>query len=146
MISGLTATSTVTNVFAEHPPSSRACLELRFYHLRNDFERDRLDGFLESTYLPATRRLGFGPVGFFNVIVGPDMPCLVTLTSYPSLAAMETAIDSLSQDETWKRAVEEVETVEWSKTAASGDFENISAAECPAIVSCAVEIPIATLH
>ena len=107
MFSGLAAGAMSSRALAMPPNSSRAWFELRFFHLRNDFERPRLDALLKDAYLPAVSRLGLGPVGFFNVSVGPNMPTLVGLTSYPSLAAMETAQDKLAADSAWNKALEE---------------------------------------
>jgi hypothetical protein len=86
---------------------SRAWFELRFYHLRNDLERLRLDAFLKEAYLSVSKRVGNGPVGFFDVSVGPEQPLLIVLTSYPSLAAMETALDKIAKDDSWNKALDQ---------------------------------------
>ena len=39
--------------------------------------------------LPLMLKSGFGPTGFFNVEVGPHIPAVYVLVSYPSLAKME---------------------------------------------------------
>jgi NIPSNAP len=107
VLSGLTASAMSSGSLAVPPSSPRAWFELRFFHLRNDFERPRLDALLKDVYLPAASRLGIGPVGFFNVSVGPSMPMLIGLSSYPSLAAMETTVDRLAADSAWSKALEE---------------------------------------
>jgi hypothetical protein len=107
VLSGLAAGTMSSGAVAIPPARPRSWFELRFFHLRNDFERLRLDALLKDVYLPASSRLGFGPVGFFNVSVGPSMPMLVGLTAYPSLAAMETALDQLASDSAWNKAMEE---------------------------------------
>src|SRR5262245_41091875 len=107
VLSGLAASAMSSGSLAGPPNGPRAWFELRFFHLRNDFERPRLDALLKDVYLPSSSRLGFGPVGFFNVSVGPSMPMLIGLTSYPSLAAMETALDQLATDSAWSKALEE---------------------------------------
>lgn len=107
VLSGLAATATGVAALAQSPQASRAWFELRFFHLRNDFERPRLDAFLKDVYLPASKRLGFGPLGFFTVSIGPDMPTLVSLTSYPSLAAMEKIMDQMASDPEWNKAIED---------------------------------------
>jgi len=107
VLSGLAATAMPTGALAVPPNAPRAWFELRFFHLRNDFERSRLDSLLKDVYLPASSRLGLGPLGFFNVSVGPNMPMLVALTSYASLAAMEVALDQLATDSAWSKAMEE---------------------------------------
>jgi hypothetical protein len=106
MLAGLAAT-TGGNVLAQVQKTARSWIELRFFHLRNDFERPRLDAILKDVYLPAGSRLGFGPVGFFNVTVGPSMPTLVSLTAYDSLASMEKVSDQLAADEAWNRALDD---------------------------------------
>jgi len=107
VLSGLAASAMSPGGLGMPPGGPRAWFELRFFHLRNDFDRSRLDTLLKDIYLPASGRLGFGPVGFFNVSVGPDMPTLVGLTSYPSLAALEAAQDGLAADSAWNKAIEE---------------------------------------
>ncbi|MCI0419961.1 MAG: NIPSNAP family protein [Acidobacteria bacterium] len=107
MLSGLAASAIASGTLATPPNNSRAWFELRFFHLRNDFERPRLDVLLKDVYLPASSRLGFGPVGFFNVSVGSNMPMLIALTSYASLGAMERALDQLAGDAAWNKAMEE---------------------------------------
>jgi hypothetical protein len=107
VLSGLAAGAMSPMALALPTNSPRAWFELRFFHLRNDFERSRVDTLLKNVYLPASSRLGFGPVGFFNVSVGPNMPMLIGLTSYPSLAAMEIALDQLAADTAWSKALEE---------------------------------------
>lgn len=107
VLSSLAASAMSSGALAIPPNGPRAWFELRFFHLRNDFERQRLDALLKDVYLPASNRLGFGPVGFFNVSVGPNMPMLVALTSYPSLAAMEAVLDQLAADSAWTKAMEE---------------------------------------
>jgi hypothetical protein len=107
ILSGLVGGALSVRARPQAVPARRAWFELRFFHLRNDFERVRLDLILKDVYLPASVRLGFGPLGFFNVTVGPDMPTLVSLTSYASLAAMEKALDGLAADATWNKALDE---------------------------------------
>jgi len=107
VLSGLAASAMPSGTLAAPPNTPRAWFELRFFHLRNDFERPRLDALLKDVYLPASSRLGFGPVGFFNVSVGPSMPMLIGLTSYASLAAMEAALDQMAADTAWNKALEE---------------------------------------
>jgi len=107
VLSGLAAGAMAPRSLALPLNSPRGWFELRFFHLRNDFDRPRLDAFLKDVYLPASSRLGFGPVGFFNVAVGPNMPMLVGLTSYASAVAMETAQDQLAADSVWNKALEE---------------------------------------
>lgn len=83
-------------------------LELRTIRLRNTIEnqRTRLTEFLERAALPAFTRGGIGPVGFFNVALGPATPSVLALVSYPSLAAMEQQRAKLDADREYQKAVE----------------------------------------
>src|SRR3990172_6203561 len=91
--------------------NSRAWYELRFYHLRNDLERKPLDDLLKETYLPLCKKAGITLAGFFNVTIGENMPTLVSLVSYPSLATMDSLADLSSNDPNWKKALEEFSQV-----------------------------------
>lgn len=90
----------------------RAWFELRFYHLRNDLNRLRLEKFLSKEYLVALRRMGRSPVGVFNVSVGSEMPMLVTLSSYPSLGQMEIDFEERSRNADWNKALAELDQPE----------------------------------
>ena len=83
---------------AAAPPKS--VLELRFVRLRNnsDNQRARLTDFLKNSVLPAAARVGAGPVGFFSGAIGLEGPVIVTLMSFPSLAAYEQAGLKLAGD------------------------------------------------
>ncbi len=83
--------------------------ELRFYKVRNDQtkQRERLIEFLKNEHLPMTRRLGVGPVGYFQVHLGPDMPRIVTLTAYGSDAEIGAKQRAMMEDEKWMKALEE---------------------------------------
>ncbi len=85
---------------AERKP---AIFELRYYRLRNGAQIERTNEFLSKTYLPAIQRAGAGPVGFFAGMVAPQMPFAVSLTSYPSLAAMETTLAKLTADSQYQK-------------------------------------------
>ncbi|MEW5976620.1 MAG: NIPSNAP family protein [Acidobacteriota bacterium] len=88
----------------------RSWIELRFYRTRNDLERNRLDVFLKDGYLPAAQRAGVGPLGFFNVVVGPGMPTVLSVTAFRSLADMESAGAKMAGDAPWNKALDEFDS------------------------------------
>jgi hypothetical protein len=94
---------------AAETESSNQYYELRFLQLRNSKANQprRLTDLLEKHHLPMTKRLGIGPVGYFQVYLGPDSPKFVTLTSYNSLADLEKKRAAMRADEAWSKAVEE---------------------------------------
>ena len=65
--------------------------------------------YLRRGLLPASERAGIRPVGCFNAVFAPDSPFILTLASYPSLAALETAREKLAADKAKKDTVEEEE-------------------------------------
>ena len=50
----------------------------------------RTSEFLRSA-VPAIRRAGIGPLGFFAPVIAEESPFILALATFPSLAAMETA-------------------------------------------------------
>jgi hypothetical protein len=84
--------------------------ELRTYRLRTNSsgQANRLSAFWEEHHLPMTKRLGIGPVGYFQVYLGPEMPKMVQLTAFESLAAMETKMAAMAADKAWNKAVKDL--------------------------------------
>jgi len=87
--------------------SQRAIIELRYYRMRNGRQVERTTNYLQRGLLPATVRAGIHPVGCFSVVIAPDSPFILTLASYPSLAAFETAREKLSADKEFLAAADE---------------------------------------
>lgn len=85
-----------------------AIIELRRIQLRNspDNQRQRVTEFLDKHALPAYQKAGAGPAGFFVSSIAPDGPFLLTLVSYPSLAAMEQTRDRIAADAVYQKALE----------------------------------------
>jgi len=59
--------------------------------------------------MPICQKCGFGPMGFFNTEVGPNIPTTLIIFSYPSLTGMEARWGKLSADSDYAAAIEEVE-------------------------------------
>jgi hypothetical protein len=66
-------------------------------------------GWLEKRALPLFQKHHLGPTGFFTVDVGPSIPTVLGLFSYPSLAEMEARWGNLDSDPDYAAAVAEVE-------------------------------------
>jgi hypothetical protein len=82
--------------------------ELRSYQLRfsKSNQPERLAEFLEKHHLPMTKRVGIEAVGYFQIHLGPDMPRIVTVTAYGSLADLEAKRAARKGDETWSKAAQ----------------------------------------
>ncbi len=81
--------------------------EIRTIHQRNtsDNQRSRLTDFLQHAAVPAFGRAGIAPCAYFAGSIGEETPFIVTIASYPSLAAMEQQRAKLSADAEYKKAL-----------------------------------------
>ncbi|HEV1284663.1 MAG TPA: NIPSNAP family protein [Bryobacteraceae bacterium] len=86
------------------PPS---IYEIRTIHLRNtpDNQRSRLTDFLQRAAVPAFARAGIAPCAYFGSMIAEETPFVMTIASYPSLAAMEQQRAKLSADADYKKAL-----------------------------------------
>jgi len=86
-----------------------AYFELRYYRMRTSTTNQvrRTQDFLGKGYLPAARRAGIHPVGFFNAVIAPGSPFILSVSSCPSLAAIETAREKLAADSEYQKALAE---------------------------------------
>ena len=81
--------------------------EIRTIHLRNtlDNQRSRLTDFLQHAAAPAFARAGIAPCAWFATMIAEETPSILTIASYPSLAAMEEQRAKLSADAEYKKAL-----------------------------------------
>src|ERR1700676_157931 len=91
------------SVPAAGAPVKNAIYELRYFRMRNGAQIQRTSDFLAKFYLPAAQRLGIGPMGLFNALIGEQSPFVLALTSYGSLAAMETAMEKMAADKEFQK-------------------------------------------
>src|SRR4051794_6030142 len=87
--------------------SKNAVYELRYFRLRNGTQIQRTSDFFSKHYMPAAARAGIGPLGFFNALIAEQSPFLLALSSYPGIAAMETAIDKMASDKEFQKGYSE---------------------------------------
>ncbi len=85
----------------------RAFFELRYYRMRNGPQVERTTRYLQRGWLPAASRAGAGPVGLFNAVIGPQSPFILSVASYASLAALESANEKLQADKEYQTAFDE---------------------------------------
>jgi hypothetical protein len=84
-----------------------AIFELRYFHLRNGAQIQRTSDFISKHYIPGAQRAGIGPLGFFNAMIAQQSPFLLAVTSYPSLAAMEIAVEKMAADASFQKGLDE---------------------------------------
>jgi hypothetical protein len=87
---------------ADKPPHE--FYELRLYHLRRGSKQKLFDDFYREAALPAMNRIGLGPIGVFNVVVGPDSPTVYVLVPHKSLESFATAPTRLRADTDYQKA------------------------------------------
>ena len=78
--------------------------ELRLYHLRRGAKPKLVNDFFRDVALPAMNRNGIAPVGFFDVMIGPDNPTLYMLTPHKSLESFATASARVTMDAEYQKA------------------------------------------
>lgn len=82
----------------------REYYELRRALLRRGPQTKLLDDYLREAFLPAAKRLGIGPVGVFNTVIGPDSPAVYVLIVHPSLESVASLTARLVQDAEYLKA------------------------------------------
>ncbi len=95
------ALAAMTNVQTDVKPEY---YELRLYHLRRGAKQKMADDFFGKVALPAMKRAGVGPVGFFNVMIGPDSPTLYMLITHKSMESFATAAARVAADAEYRKA------------------------------------------
>jgi hypothetical protein len=86
-------------------PAKKAIVELRYMRMRNAAvnQMQRTSDFLKNTAVPALKRAGAGPLGFFAPVIGEESPFILALATFPSLAAMESTREKENADEDYIR-------------------------------------------
>jgi hypothetical protein len=108
LTSSLAATAvalTPVDSHAQAPAAkAREYYELRKYHLQNGPQSKLLQGYLADALIPALNRLGFSPIGAFNLSIGPETPVLYLLIPSTTLESLVTAELQLVKDEEFMKA------------------------------------------
>jgi hypothetical protein len=85
--------------------------ELRYFRLRNGAQLERTNGFLNKHFLPAVKRAGAGPVGFFAAVIAQQSPFVLAVTSYKSLDDFGAVVDKMNSDEAFGKASDEYNSI-----------------------------------
>lgn len=78
--------------------------ELRLYHLRRGPKVKLVNDFFREVALPAMNRNGLNPIGFFDVMIGPDNPTLYVLIPHKSMESFATASAQVTADSEYQKA------------------------------------------
>lgn len=83
--------------------------EFYYIYMQSGSQTQRMAKWLETGLWPICKKHGFGPIGFFNVDVGPHLPTALIIFSYPSLTDMEGLWGKLNSDPDYAAAVADLE-------------------------------------
>ena len=83
--------------------------EMFFLRLQMGDQVSRMLAWIENRAMPLFEKHGLGPMGFFNMNVGPFIPAVMGIMTYPSLTEMEAAWGKLHADPELRAAVAELE-------------------------------------
>jgi hypothetical protein len=84
---------------------------LTYFYMRNGSQVQRTTEYLSSVFLPAARRAGAGPVGFFSPVIGDRSPFILSLVTYPSFASIETIHSAFAQDKEFQKGWDAYNTI-----------------------------------
>lgn len=95
-----------TQLRAADPPKENKDMpefyEIRTMRLRRGPMTARVDTYLKEAFIPAARRAGTGPIGTFNVSIGPGNPSVHVLIPHPTFESFLTLPEKLSADADYK--------------------------------------------
>src|SRR6476646_2113200 len=101
-IAASSAAGMYTAAAAENSPKN-SIYTLFYFYMRNGPQVERTTAYLRDTYLPAARRNGMGPVGFFSPVFGERAPYILSLASYPGFAAIEATHAKFGEDKDYQK-------------------------------------------
>ena len=82
----------------------REFYQLRRYHINAGPQRKLCDDFVRQALIPALGRLGIGPVGVFDLSIGPDTPSIYVLMPGTSAETLATVENRLAKDDDYTKA------------------------------------------
>jgi NIPSNAP len=90
---------------AETPRNS--LYHLVYFYMRTGPQVTRTTGYLQQVFLPAAKRAGLGPAGFFSPVIGERSPYILSLVTYPGFAAIDTIRNKLAEDKEFQKGWDE---------------------------------------
>jgi hypothetical protein len=82
----------------------REFYQLRRYHINGGPQRKLCDDFFRDALLPALGRLKIGPIGVFDLTIGPETPSIYVLMPSLSAETLTTVETHLAQDAEYNKA------------------------------------------
>ncbi|HEX5242091.1 MAG TPA: NIPSNAP family protein [Tepidisphaeraceae bacterium] len=85
---------------------TRDIYELRQYRLRKGVMEQRAEGYFKEALVPTLRRMQLGPVGVFNVMIGPESPTKFVLIRHSNAESVMQLHHRLAADEQYQKSGE----------------------------------------
>lgn len=79
--------------------------QLEYFYMRNGTQPERANDFFANYFLPAAKRIGLGPLGFFSPVIGERSPYILLLASHPTLDSFGTMFSRLSEDAEFQKGM-----------------------------------------
>src|ERR1700685_1534558 len=105
-LSSVAASALLPSATNAADPPAREYYELRRYQLHSGPQTKRTNQYLAEALIPALTRLGMGPIGAFNLYLGPETPTVYLLVPSTSLEALVTSESRLATDDEYRKAGE----------------------------------------
>ncbi|MDQ2899159.1 MAG: NIPSNAP family protein [Acidobacteriota bacterium] len=80
-------------------------LQLEYFYMRNGTQPQRANDFFANYFLPAAKRIGLGPLGFFSPVIGERGPYILMLAGHPTLDSFGTMFSRLSEDAEFQKGM-----------------------------------------
>src|SRR5206468_2021698 len=96
---------------AESEPPKNQIFHLVYFYMRTGSQVDRTTQYLANVFLPAAKRAGFGPVGFFSPVIAPRSPFILSLATYPTFASIENIHNRFAEDKEFAKGWDEYNNI-----------------------------------
>jgi hypothetical protein len=93
-------------LLAAEPTSRQQYYEIQRFQMKSGPQVQRTNDFFEKFYVPAIKKLGLPPVGFFNPVIGEQSPYLLMILTHPDMASVETLNDRLNASADYRKGFE----------------------------------------
>ena len=88
-----------------------ALFHLVYFYMRTGSQVERTTQYLGNVFLPAAKRAGLGPAGFFSPVIGERSPFILSMVSYPSFASVDAIHTHFAEDKEFQKGWDEYNNI-----------------------------------
>jgi len=103
------------------PAATREYYLIRRYNLQSGPQTGLTGKYIADALIPALGRMGLGPVGAFNLDIGPETPAIIALIPGPTAESLAELNHRLTQDADFMKAAAPF----WSAPATAPPFQRV---------------------